>query len=124
MHRAPLAVAGIMAQCDRRHYHVCVTTKPGDTTYPAPVAWTPERDRRGASPTASAPRCPVKGCIIRYAAGADRLCREHARDDSELDPRDLATGPGADREHRWPVVSQAKQVLSRVVSEAKQPPGR
>ncbi len=73
---------------------------------PHPVRWTPERDERGASQD-HAPRCPVKGCVVRWASGDDRLCRWHAaEDDDDLD-RELARG----RERlRQRVVSVAKEV--------------
>ena len=29
---------------------------------------------------ANAPSCPVPGCPIRYASGADRLCADHVRE--------------------------------------------
>lgn len=37
----------------------------------------------------TSPRCPVKGCAIRYHSGPDRRCAQHAADAMSFDPRDL-----------------------------------
>ena len=43
---------------------------------PLPVTWTPDRDGRGGPP-APGPRCPDRGCEVRWRDGPDRLCPDH-----------------------------------------------
>jgi hypothetical protein len=74
-------------------------------TAPLPVRWDESRAARGARTAPRTPRCPVPACPVRYASGADRVCREHARE-SETDTRSLALARAAPARHRnWPKVS-------------------
>lgn len=45
--------------------------------FPEPVPWSAEREARGAT-TTPGPRCPFPACPVRYRAGSDRPCPDHA----------------------------------------------
>jgi hypothetical protein len=62
---------------------------------PVPIAWSAERDARGASSAPRTPRCTEPSCIVRYASGADRPCRWHT-DDDKPSPRRWRGTPGLD----------------------------
>jgi hypothetical protein len=40
-----------------------------------------------ATATATLPRCPFRGCIVRYRDGTDRPCAEHRNDSDGLAAR-------------------------------------
>ena len=80
-------------------------------TTPRPVAWSPEREQRGASP-ARGPRCPVPACPVRYASGEDRPCRDHKREDAtdQADARAWSLASvRTDFNHRFPQVVSSGQ---------------
>lgn len=55
---------------------------PSSTVYAVlPVAWTPDRDTRAAGRCPPDPRCPVRGCPVRWRSGDDRPCADHIRRD-------------------------------------------
>jgi hypothetical protein len=91
-----------------------VTARPGPYVIP-PVAWTPDRDARGAA-RPGLPRCPHFDCPVRYRDGADRPCPGHDPASALLD-----TLSGADRKRVLDLL-EAKREAAEDMTKAR-PPG-
>jgi hypothetical protein len=58
----------------------CPVTAPSTHRDPLPVAWSPEREARGAARPGRLARCPEPGCPFRLAPG--KTCPDHDRETS------------------------------------------
>ena len=85
-----------------------------------PVAWSAERETRGASTTAS-PRCTERSCPVRYGSGTDRPCPDHAAGETAMPVRYAALGqPAGDDEPdepAWPVRTTQLARMAGVAAE-------
>jgi hypothetical protein len=78
--------------------------RPSHNLEPSPVAWTPEREARGAA-RPSGPRCPAPSCAVRWLAGPDRPCADHA--------------PPAGRARRAPLAPWQRDTLAYLLRQQR-----
>jgi hypothetical protein len=55
-----------------------MANQPGSIGNPIPVAWSADREARGAATRPAGPRCTAPSCAVRYLSGENRPCPDHA----------------------------------------------